>query len=764
MTYYLYKIVTLIYCLFFSTIVYYLSVDLIFPKISYNNVVEFDLAYLDQNERLLVFFKEKNARMHEVRTIEVPSSNQLNHYSLQVPYVYNPSFYLGFGENKKIAFALANLKINGLLVDINKIEEECHRIGLITQIKDHVVYSQPISNSHDDYFNVYNVSDNFINIEQEELNQYLNDENNLRLVFAIFILIVISYIGLKITRKISHYVIAISLFAHIGLLAISILLPQIESYGILSVNTAAIIAKNYLIILLVPTFMFIMSTLLNYKCIKFCLLSVSLFFMIVVGIDHFAQVVFNSRYFIDTTSKFATTVSDGLPFFLNYVKTYAGCYYILSLVAFIVTFTASFVNKLFIKPSFIYIFTLIFIISIGGNFFFNNNKYSRFYNVIQVNINGLFTDGDYKRDYNRYKRYTEDKLEYKSYKGLNQRNNVIVLLVESLGCNVTLLCGNSANYSKYTQQLARDNVWFPNYYSNNYHTNGALFTITTGLPLINGPHGGSTFFNKSLYTNDLINKFFAAGYETRYYTPASPVLNKKQQLEMSNYSSISTVNDTYYNGKEKKGVFNSVTDEEMFNKIINDLKSSSIPKFYMLTTISTHTPYITPWGANDVKQAFSYTDMVLKKFIEQLKDINYFDNGIVIITGDHIGWGIDNSAPNISSLMQSQQLPFILINGKEHGVIKSNVTFSHSSLGVMLEYLMLPEYKMNKFQINPIATDEQNEIILHYNANNANIVMLKKGDREDQILLDGDQTRFLGNKFSKDEQDEILGYISYVRQ
>ena len=168
MTYYLYKIVTLIYCLFFSTIVYYLSVDLIFPKISYNNVVEFDLTYLDQNERLLVFFKEKNARMHEVRTIEVPSSNQLNHYSLQVPYVYNPSFYLGFGENKKIAFALANLKINGLLVDINKIEEECHRIGLITQIKDHAVYSQPISNSHDDYFNVYNVSDNFINIEQEE--------------------------------------------------------------------------------------------------------------------------------------------------------------------------------------------------------------------------------------------------------------------------------------------------------------------------------------------------------------------------------------------------------------------------------------------------------------------------------------------------------------------------------------------------------------------------------------------------------------------
>lgn len=764
------KIIYLFYSIFLSSIIYYLSVDFVLPRLSYNNVVEFDLAYVNFDEQLLVYFKEKNARMHEVRSIGVESSQYLRHFSLQVPYVYNPSFYLGFGESKKVSFAISNFKINGVPADINQVENEFTRLGFETLVKDNVVYVQP-SSSVINEFNVYNISNKFINLTHEELNESINNENYLRMAFSIFIFILLSFVLLFIHRKFlifsffwfKNYII-FSLILHIALFAIAMVLPRIDHNDISSLKIGMIILKNYLFIALVPVFLLALSMLFRSKCIKIGILIFSLLFMILVGVDHFAQVVFSSRYFIDTTAKFATSLLDGIPFFLNYLRTYSGFYYILSVIMLVITFFAIFRQKLLLKTKYFFTLCYVLIISFCGILFFNNNQYSQFYNVIQVNVNGLFTDGDYKRDYNRYKPFSVEQLEYKTYKGLDQRKSVIVLLIESLGCNVTYLCGNSKNYSPYINQLAEENVWFPNYYSNNYHTNGALFTITTGLPLINGPHGENTFYNKNLYTHDLISRFASAGYETRYYTPASPVLNKKQQLEMSNYSNISTVNDAYYKGKEKKGVFNSVTDEEMFNKIIDDLKSSSIPKFYMLTTISTHTPYITPWGANDVKQAFSYTDMVLKKFIEQLKDINYFDNGIVIITGDHIGWGIDNSAPNISSLMQSQQLPFILINGKEHGVIKSNVSFSHSSLGVMLEYLMLPEYKMNKFQINPIATDEQNEIILHYNANNANMVMLKKGDREDQILLDGDQTRFLGNKFSKDEQDEILGYISYVRQ
>ena len=44
-----------------STIVYFLSVDRLFPKTEYRNNIEFDLAYLNTNGVLLVAFKEDSA-------------------------------------------------------------------------------------------------------------------------------------------------------------------------------------------------------------------------------------------------------------------------------------------------------------------------------------------------------------------------------------------------------------------------------------------------------------------------------------------------------------------------------------------------------------------------------------------------------------------------------------------------------------------------------------------------------------------------------
>ena len=79
--------------------------------------------------------------------------------------------------------------------------------------------------------------------------------------------------------------------------------------------------------------------------------------------------------------------------------------------------------------------------------------------------------------------------------------------------------------------------------------------------------------------------------------------------------------------------------------------------------------------------------------------------------------------------------------------------------------MMLANYDKNKFQINPLTDRGMNETILHYDSDSVNSVIVKKGSQEDQILLDGDQTRFLGsNVFAEEEQDKILGFLSWIRQ
>ena len=761
-------IILLVTSLMITVMICYFSLDRIFPKIDYNNNIELDLAYLNYSDKLLIGFREKGSNDIDMNSIEIPSSQILNHLSLTVPYVYEPMFYLLFGESNPVTVAISNMYINSKQVDVHLIEKEFQNIGYKTFIKDQVVYAQPNGEYKSLVFNLYHISNSFINIDQDQLNKFLEEDQLIRLVafciIFLIIIILIRFITIKYTVLTSEF-----FLAHYSLLLQFVLLVT----AVYSVYWSTIfeepvsflkILKNYLLIFLLPTFLIIVASFLSKSLIRFMLGILTIAFLLWISIDHFAQVVFGSRFFYNTTTKFAGAASDSLPFLRSYILSYSGCFFISSLAIVIAIYLLG-RSKYYRKKKYLGSLGILLLLSFGAIFVYNKNEDSQFYNTVQVNINGLFTEGDFKREYNSYVPFNYDQLEYKEYLGLNQKQNVIVLLVESLACDMTYLCGDEYDYSPYMKQLAKENILFPNYYSNNFHTNGAIFTITTGLSLINGPHGEEAYFNKELYRADLINAFSNAGYRTAYYSPANLVLNKKQQLEVSNYSYLSSAQDHYYDSFEKNGVFSSVTDEQMFDRIVNDLKDNQQPTFIMLTTISTHTPYITPWSSHNIERAFAYSDMAIKNFISNLNQIDYFKNGIVIVTGDHRGWGNNNDkiGKSSQSKIENEKVPMILIDGKHKGVIFDQSYFSHSSLGVMLEYMMLPTYKKSKYQINPLV-DQGSEVILHYNAQDPNTVFVKLGSKEDQVLLDGDQTRFLKHELSEDQEKDILGLISFIRK
>ena len=61
--------------------------------------------------------------------------------------------------------------------------------------------------------------------------------------------------------------------------------------------------------------------------------------------------------------------------------------------------------------------------------------------------------------------------------------------------------------------------------------------------------------------------------------------------------------------------------------------------------------------------------------------------------------------------------------------------------------------------------DKKNELIIQYDAKNANNVVVKYGKKVDTVLLDGDQTRFLENGiFEEVEKYSVLGFLSWLRQ
>lgn len=756
-------LILLVSCILLSSFLYDISVETVLPKVDYTNKVSFKLAYLNYDDELIIAFKENSYNAeHTINKFDVKTSRFLNDYSFDLPYQYEPTLFLIFGEFHPVDFVLTNVVVNGTNVSIERIDKMLKKIGYKTTVEGGIVYAQHVNDVDAQAFDLYHLTDAFKHISNDELIEFLNQDKFLRFLYLISISVIIliclfiflKFISINLIDKI---VLPFSIVLYSGLIIFSFLLLY-KDFNSIEVIDVLLFLKNNLIIILVPLIIYFYSSSFN-KISKFIMALAVFLFLLFIGIDHFVQNVFGNRFLISYADTFKGNIKDGIPFFINYLLNPSGLYYILAMVVIIGMF---FFNYDDISKKIKFICWGLVVVSSLSMVFGNTNKQFKYFNVFQVNVSGMFTDGDFTRPYENYKPYTIEQLEYKKGIGLNQKKNVIIVLVESLGCNATYLCGDDKNLSPYTQELAMNNVWFPNYYSNDFHTNGAIFSITTGYAFVQNANAAKTTLNRELYQYDLINKFKEQGYRTAYFSPAPLILGKEQQLQMSQYDYISYGSDPFYDSSKKNGVFNSANDEELFSKIINDVVESKDPVFFMTTTISTHTPYVVPWGSQNIELAYAYSDMAIKKFIKKLESIGYFDNGIVIITGDHIGWGSNNKTNKLN--IDLHKVPLILINGKDHGVVIDGVSFSHTSLGVMLEYLMLPNYYKNKYQINPLLENNSNEIIIHYDTQQMNNVDVKYGDKVDEILLDGDHTRFLGSKFSEYEQKDILGYLSWIRR
>ena len=759
-------LIFLIVSIFISFCTYNMTVEKFFPNLKYTNKIEFQLAYLNHEDSLKIIYKvNSSSKLYKLDRKTISKTGYLNRYFLYFPYTYAPFLYFGFGETYPVDFAISNLTINGEYVNKSDLIRELQLIGYDVVETETVIYARHTNSVTNKKLNLYNVSNNFINISDEQLSQDLTQDKKLRSLYWFSLFVVIAFFFYQLSTKIKNpKTMLYILIAQYFILFIASYVFIYDDVALFNFDDLQNFGKNYSAFLLFPLFLFLFvcSLKLYFRLFVFIFIMLVLF---CISADHFVQNVFGTRFLYAYWDEFDINVHDAQVFLLKYIYSFSGFCYALLILSIFLLFFIKFPQIGNIKKKRIWI-VYFWVISLVVMTLPCESKKTKFLNVFQINANGLFTDGDYKRPYLNYKPYNIEQLGYTAKRGLNLKKNVIIVIVESLGCNVTFLCGNDKNYSTYIEELARNNVWFPNYYSNAYHTNSALFSIITGHAFVEGSNSGNTPFRNELYSYSFLKAFKENGYKTYYYNPAS-VLMEGKMIEFGGFDNISNAGDYYYKNKPKNGVFSSVWDEEMYNKIVDDLlHSTDEHKLVMLSTLSTHTPYVTPLGTHSMEQAFSYSDKALKSFIEKLVDNNYFDNGIVIITGDHIAWASNNNK-NLaasSSKMAKHKVPLIMINGNDHGKVVDKAYFSHTSLGILLQYLMLPAYYQNKLQINPLVQEQDSEYIVHYDLENMNEVDIKSGEREDKILLDGDQTRFLYDSFTNAEQNLLLGYLSWIRK
>lgn len=541
--------------------------------------------------------------------------------------------------------------------------------------------------------------------------------------------------------------------------------------------------QNFIPLISVFTFCTFLSFFIKNRFFKTIVVLFTLPIFIVLIVDNCLLNVLSVRLIFNMTGH-ATETKYFKDFIYSYLISESGILMILGLLFILYTI----ISSLFITlkaPSvkfFTPFLTVIASLVVWGFYPSQSDSFDfRLLNPFQVNGFCFQKVGNFDSNYSdSYAPRKNLKINFSNDTGLNQKKNVILVLVESWGCNFTYICGTGPSKMPKIESLKDHAMFFDNYYSIMPSTSLALLSMIKSVPVIthtwNYPlvsvntsdvtlNTDSSSYSKWLYSqNDLIHAFKTNGYHTSFISSTDLVFGMDETIEQTVFDEIIDAQSSFFANSNDRSVFNSVNDDELFSYILNKIKSEDKKFFYVTKTATNHAPFNSPLGYNNLDKAFEYTDNSVFKFVKGLESINYFDNGILILVGDHHAWGNDGAIVNNDEPTYINKVPLIIIDGKSQNEV-NHKQFSHASLGILLQYLELPSYRYNQFNTNPLLSDANSEIIFGYDISAVSYLYVKDKNKNDTIILNGDNSSFKNNNiFTEEEMNKILGYISYFRR
>lgn len=354
---------------------------------------------------------------------------------------------------------------------------------------------------------------------------------------------------------------------------------------------------------------------------------------------------------------------------------------------------------------------------------------------------------------------------YRCEKGLNGRQNIILLVVESLSSYMSDYFSGMNDNTPEIDRLARENLAFVNYHTNNYNTVQSLFNILTGFPLLHAHTDRPVFLNEKFYQHAVPALFRNAGYHTVLFSSAAFVYSKDEILKRAGFDELYNDTDPFYEGKERF-VFNSVSDQWLYQRVQHWLKNDCRqPYFLVIETTSSHAPYLDPASHyNSFPRSLQFADKYAGEFVRWLEKDGFFENGLLVITGDHRAMlpvsqqQYDTLGPDAES-----HIPLVIMGAGLKG--RRTVKGSHTDLGASLEYLTLPQACFHQFQHNLFSpASKRNSCTLFQTLTLEKKALADCGGTFISFRLLPGSNKIFHGKLPAEQAAELMAFMSWLRE
>ncbi len=211
-----------------------------------------------------------------------------------------------------------------------------------------------------------------------------------------------------------------------------------------------------------------------------------------------------------------------------------------------------------------------------------------------------------------------------------QRPNVVVILLESCG---EIFQEVMPNFN----HLKREGIWFSNCYGNSFRTDRGTVCALSGYPSF--PTTSVMKIPKKAGTLPSIAKTLQKeGYTTSYlYGGDINFTNMRSYLIATGWEKLHWKAD--YTSEEQRSAEWGVRDDITFKTLFDQICASDTTGHFLMgySTLSSHEPWDVPIQKYDDKEknAFSYLDDCIGKFVSQLKATPYWRDLLIVMIPDH---------------------------------------------------------------------------------------------------------------------------------
>ncbi|QIL70278.1 sulfatase-like hydrolase/transferase [Diaphorobacter sp. HDW4B] len=226
---------------------------------------------------------------------------------------------------------------------------------------------------------------------------------------------------------------------------------------------------------------------------------------------------------------------------------------------------------------------------------------------------------------------------------------VILLVMESLSLYQSKLLSGVGNNTPELDRIAKRYGYLQRFYANGFTTDGGMISLLVGrppLPSVNRYSSMSVYEGYTTPEQDFYARLAHKNIPSLYFTGATlEFLDTGKWLQKLNFKQLNGPTDPFYNNLPR-GPFDDPGDKAFYRRFLHwyDQERAPGPFFMVMKTTTTHPPFMVPGTDQQGEDAaFRYADEAVGEFVRGLEERNYFDNGLMIIMGDHRSMTVERS-------------------------------------------------------------------------------------------------------------------------